>query len=108
MSHKIQIITTLILIILGVVLNFNCKTAPENSCPGNTICSDSGLCTCPQFYYGQNCEKMLTDSKNLKINTSGFTMSGFLAVVVGLIVSFPTILIIGLLIIFYALKDRDY
>ena len=102
---KIFILTLTIIITINVI-NANCNT--NNTCPNTTICSESGLCVCPQYYYGANCDQFLEGSKNLVINTSGVSGGSFMGMIIGLVVSFPIILVIGLVLIFYIMKDRDY
>lgn len=90
---------------------FNCKrNADIDKCNSNnnTICSDSGVCVCSQYYYGQNCDKILQNSNSLLVYSSGFSLSGYIGLIVGLVISFPVVLVTGLLIIYFTLKDRDY
>jgi hypothetical protein len=104
----------ILFLILGLVIvvpsfsSFDCKLNLEDKCVNNTICADSGLCACPQFYYGHNCEKLLPDSKTLSINTEGITSGSYLGIIAGLVVSLPVFLVVGLLIIFFSLKNREY
>lgn len=103
------IIIILVLTNLGLTINFNCKINPDiNKCTNNTICSDSGLCVCSQYYYGSNCDKVLQNSNTLNIYSTGLSLGSFIGIVVGLSVTFPVFLVGGLLIIYYSLKDRDY
>jgi hypothetical protein len=114
MSSKLIRILLIITITLFdyVNLTLNCKKTNDvnitYTCPNNTVCSDSGICTCPQFYYGESCDKVLPDSKSLYIHTTGFSMGGLVGLILSLVISFPSILVVGLLIIFYSLKDIDY
>ncbi len=90
------------------IYSFDCKTKSQDKCENNTICADSGLCACPQFYYGQNCERLLPDSKTLSIHTEGLSSGSYIGMIAGLVVSLPVLLVVGLLIIFLLLKDREY
>ena len=108
MKFKYQLIIFSVSV-LPLVLNFNCKIQPDTyTCLNNTICNENGICVCPQFYYGNNCEKILPDSNFLNIYTTGVSLTGYIGIIVGLILGFSVLLIIGLLIIYYLLKDRDY
>ena len=98
-----------ILNFLNLCFAFNCKINPDlNKCQNNTMCSETGLCICPQFYYGPNCDILLPDSKSMSIHETGLTAGSFIGIVSGLVVSFPVLLVAGLVLIFYTLKDRDY
>ena len=95
-------------ILIKESVNFDCRRNKNDLCLNNTICSDSGLCACPQFYYGMNCDKLLPESKTLSFHNEGISLGSYLGIITGLVVSLPILLIGGLLIIFFTLKDRDY
>jgi len=87
---------------------FNCKKNPLGICPTNSNCNAVGLCVCNQFYYGESCEININTLKNLEITKNGISIDLYYGVISGLIVGFLLILIIGILIIYFKLKDIDY
>lgn len=88
------------------VINFNCKTNANDSCPMNTICNESGICVCDSFFYGENCDKKLSDIASLNLN-KGISLSNYLTLILLLSILLPIILISGLFLIFIFLKGRD-
>jgi hypothetical protein len=112
MNGRINILLIFILIIFSLFLlttAFNCKTNPNtDKCGNNTICSETGLCSCTQFYYGPNCDILLPDSKSVTIVETGISSGSIIGIITGLVVSFPVLLVAGLVLIYYLLKDRDY
>lgn len=105
----IFILSIFFLCLIQYSTTFNCKAKPNiDRCFNNTICSETGLCSCPQFYYGPKCDILLSDSKNVNIVATGVSSGSFIGIVTGLVVSFPVLLVAGLVLIYYLLKDRDY
>lgn len=98
----------LFLSLIALAFSYNCLKEPNNyPCPKNSFCNKSGICACNQFYYGDNCEKILSNADSLNRVSIGFGQSGFLGLVFGISFSFPIFLVIGLIIIYYALKGRE-
>ena len=92
--------------ILCICLNFNCRIDSNYKCENNTICNESGICVCDNFFYGENCDKKLNDIGSLNLN-KGISLSNYLTLVLLLSILLPIILITGLFLIFIFLKGRD-
>ena len=90
-------------------LPFNCRKNPIlNKCPQNSWCNPSGLCICNTYFYGSNCELSIYTSYNLQITKNGISMELYNGMIIGFILCYVFVLIIGLLIIYFKLKDKDY
>lgn len=70
----------------------------------NSFCEVTlSSCFCKKNYYGENCEKKIDE---VKIISGGISNSHFNILVVILILIFPSILIIGLFMIFFLCKNN--
>lgn len=96
----------LIFSLVSKSLSFNCRINPNDICEFNTICNESGICVCNDFYYGEKCEKKLENLDSININ-KGIGTGGFLTWVLCLTLIGPVSLILGFYIIFIFLKGRD-
>jgi len=98
-------------ILLGITIitfafTFNCKINTNDKCPINTVCNESGICVCDIFFYGENCDKKLSEIASLNLN-KGISLSNYLTLILLLAILLPVILISGLFLIFIFLKGRD-
>jgi len=94
--------------IIRITSSYNCLREPKNyPCPQNSYCNNSGICTCNTFYYRDNCQTILPSSNSLNLVTQGFNQSGYLGLIFGFTFTLPLFLVIGLIIIYYCMKDRD-
>lgn len=106
MEIKSIFIIILAISLITITISFNCKVNKNDNCIINTICNESGICVCDSFYYGENCDKKLSDIASLNLN-KGISLSNYLSLVLLLSILLPIILISGLFLIFIFLKGRD-
>lgn len=105
-KDKILFLILVYFSVFSLCINLNCKINSNYTCGNNTMCNESGICVCKDFFYGSDCDKKLSSQESININ-KGIKSESFLAVVLCISILSPFTLVLGFFLIFIFLKGRD-